>query len=266
MTDFGIKELYSVTLRPTLDMEINGVQYQENEPIISFEKIQMATLNENKRKISARGGYGNQTWITWETTTNVVFNFTEGVISKEGLSIISNSKILTRNSNDFIVPYNEFIEVQNVENQCQIKTKFSVKDNLFIKFNGKKITDYVLQSDKQTILINSGVEEYDIVTVYYDYIYIGKSQIFSVGERAIPGFLSLTGRMRVKDDQTGKESTALITIPKLKLTSDLSMRLGNTITPMIYNFQMVGYPVGDRSTQHVCEIVYLLDEDIDADF
>jgi len=48
----------------------------------------------------------------------------------------------------------------------------------------------------------------------------------TVGEKLIKGYLQLEGKTRVKDDITGKTHTAILRIPRLKLVSDLSMRLG----------------------------------------
>jgi hypothetical protein len=47
-----------------------------------------------------------------------------------------------------------------------------------------------------------------------------------VGRRLIEGYLRLEGKTRLKDDNTGQVVTGLIVIPRLKLMSDLSMRLG----------------------------------------
>jgi hypothetical protein len=70
--------------------------------------------------------------------------------------------------------------------------------------------------------------------------------------------------MRVKDDQNGKETTCLVEFPKVELMSDLTMRLGNNISPYVYGFQLQAHPVGERGNQYVCNFT-LLDRDIDSD-
>ena len=57
-----------------------------------------------------------------------------------------------------------------------------------------------------------------------------------MGKQLIPGFLRLEGKTRVKDDISGKVRTGIIEIPKLKLMSDLSMRLGKNANPVAANF------------------------------
>lgn len=266
MTDFGIKELYSVTLKPTLDMKINGISYSKNEPIITFDRIQVAYLQENKRRVYAHGGYGDRILVTWEDTRSIGMNFTEGVISKSGLSMLSNSKLLQHRKEDILIPFNEQLQSELGERYFELHTKNEVEDNLFIMRNGERFKAFQLQEDKKTIYLNAQEGEEDaLYNVYYDYNYSNEYDILTIGERAVNGWLKLTGRARVKDDQTGKESTLLVEIPKLKLTSDLTMRLGSAVTPYVYGFDVMGYPVGERGAEYVCMYTFL-GEDIDADF
>jgi hypothetical protein len=85
----------------------------------------------------------------------------------------------------------------------------------------------------------------------------------SVGQRLIEGFLSLEGKTRVKDDITGKTRTAILRIPRLKLVSDLSMRLGREAGPLLANFAAVGCPSLGKDKK-VMEMLFLND-DIDAE-
>jgi hypothetical protein len=66
--------------------------------------------------------------------------------------------------------------------------------------------------------------------VDYWYDYKNNFSTFCVGKSLTNGYLSLVGKMRVKDD-TGKVKTGIIKIPKLRLMSDLSMRVGSDAIP-----------------------------------
>ena len=85
-----------------------------------------------------------------------------------------------------------------------------------------------------------------------------------VGKKLIGGFLLLEGKTRVKDDITGKTRTALLRIPRLKLVSDLSMRLGREAGPVLASFSATGLPVGEKGNKRVMELLFLND-DIDAE-
>lgn len=77
-------------------------------------------------------------------------------------------------------------------------------------------------------------------------------------------FVSLEGRVKIKEDITGQVKTGIIKIPKLKLLSNLSIRLGRDAIPMVSNFNGVAVPVGERHQQFVMEL-HILEDDIDSD-
>jgi hypothetical protein len=85
-----------------------------------------------------------------------------------------------------------------------------------------------------------------------------------VGREFTNGYLSLEGKMRVKDDITGHIKTGIIKIPKLKLMSDLSIKLGKDASPTVGRLNAVAVPDGQRGNKKVMEIIFLND-DIDSD-
>ena len=101
--------------------------------------------------------------------------------------------------------------------------------------------------------------------VSYTYNYLEGAKVVKVGNRLFNGFVELEGRTRVKDDTTGQVVTGLIKIPKLKLMTGLSIRLGAQATPVVANFKGVGVPVGSRGNSYLSEF-YFLNNDIDSDF
>lgn len=270
MNYFGVKELYGVTLKCTSNMEINGEFFEEGEPILFFDKIQIAYLDEQKRRISAKGGYGNQTLVKWDETTGMGIQLSEGIISKTGLSILSNSKILSKDNTFIKIPYTETLESVKEDGKYFLYLRHALNDYPYVYRNGKKITDFKSGNfdSKGKILINNVDDEAEmeppIYTVYYEYKYNGNAENLCIGKRLVKGFLALTGRMRLKDDQSGKETTCLIEVPKVELMSDLTMRLGTEISPYVYGFNLQAHPVGERGNQYVCKFT-MLDEDIDSD-
>jgi hypothetical protein len=82
--------------------------------------------------------------------------------------------------------------------------------------------------------------------VDYQYNYTDGAEILTFGNALTNGFLSLEGKTRVKDDITGQVKTGIIKIPKLKLLSNLSMRLGNDAIPQVGRLDAVAVPTGPK--------------------
>jgi hypothetical protein len=98
----------------------------------------------------------------------------------------------------------------------------------------------------------------------YQYNYDNGYEVLSIGNSLTSGYLSLEGKTRVKDDITGQVKTGIIKIPKLKLLSNLSMRLGNDGIPLVGRLDAVAIPTGNRGSKKVMELLFLND-DIDSD-
>ena len=257
--ELNFKELYSVSLKATYPIEVGGRLIVPGETVASFDKVQIANFQEIKNVTSASGGYGNQPLIFWESTKEVKVSFTQGVFSKTQFALMSNSQLI-ENMGKEIVSINMREEFES-DNLGEINIGRTLREPIFIydKETGEKITDWTYT--EKTIYLN---QQYKEVIVDYWYDYNNGFTTMRVGRPLTTGFLSLVGKMKVKDDITGKVVTGIIKIPKLRLMSDLSMRVGSDAIPQVGRLDAVAVPEGVRGQQKVMEIIFLND-DIDAD-
>ena len=257
--ELNFKELYEVSLKSTLLIEVSGKKIEAGETIASFDKIQIANFQEIKSVASANGGWDNRAHIFWETTKEIKINFTQGVFSKIQLALMANAQLIN-NEGEQIIPINEQKEFESDE-YGKIIIGRKLREPIFVydKTTGEKLTNCTITTD--SILLG---EAYKSVIIDYWYDYDNGCQIMTVGRPLTQGYLSLTGKMRVKDDITGKVKTGIVKIPKLRLMSDLSMRVGSDAIPQVGRLDAVAVPEGGRGQSKVMEVIFLND-DIDAD-
>ena len=257
----GARDLYDVVLKAYCDMNINGKKYSKGEVICRFDTIQVANLNEKKNHTAAMGGYGNQELVVWDDTEKISIGFYQGVFSKTQLSILTNANMAKKIAQDkeLIPCYEEQISNENM----QIELKNYPEDlEIFIydKQSGEKISNYTRLG--KIISLN---KKYQEVCVDYYTKYENNSTLFQIGLPATNGFMRLEGKTRLKDDITGKITTGILTIPKLKLKTGLSIKLGQSSAPMVSNFYGEGFPESGKRNKVVCTLLVLSD-DIDSDF
>ena len=257
--ELNFKELYSVSLKATYPIEVGGRLIVPGETVASFDKVQIANFQEIKNVTYANGGYGNQPLIFWESTKEVKISFTQGVFSKTQFALMSNSQLI-ENMGKEIVPINMREEFES-DNLGEINIGRTLREPIFIydKETGEKITGWT--HTEKIIYLN---QQYKEVIVDYWYDYNNGFTTMRVGKPLTTGFLSLVGKMKVKDDTTGKVVTGIIKIPKLRLMSDLSIRVGSDAIPQVGRLDAVAVPEGARGQSKVMEIIFLND-DIDAD-
>lgn len=259
MEQFSMKELYDVSLKSTYPMKIGNRDIEVGEKIAVFDKIQLANFNEIKSYKTSNGGYDNRARVFWEDTKEIRFHFSQGIFSKEQMSLMLNAKLINgkTTTEPLLISKREFLE-SDENNTIELKNK---PVNLFVydTATGEKIS-YEKFSD--TIIKIS--RPYINVIVDYQYEYNNDMEELVVGTQLTNGYLELEGKTRYKDDITGHTHTGIIRIPKLKLMSNLSMRLGENAHPVTGEFTAVGVPMGTKGNKTVMEMFFLAD-DIDSD-
>lgn len=261
--EFGMKELYSVFLKTTYPMRINGKDFDEGEVIAAFDKIQLANFQEVKKAVEAKGGFDNRAHVTWQSTKEVDFIFSQGIFSKEQMALLTGANLVKENQG-IVLTQRDKVEVQD----RKITLRKVPYGKVFIyNSKGERVDSLIENIEGKTITFD-GMENYEELICDYDYYYKPEEDKriseLVIGQELVKGYLSLEARTRVKDDVTGHTRTGIIKIPQLKLMSDLSMRLGNNAPPQMGTFKAVGYPVGSRGDSKVMEILFL-EDDIDAD-
>ena len=257
-SEFSFKDFENVLIKSTYSIETGTRTISEGEVVARFDRIQIAGLQELKEYVTAHGGYGDRDLVYWETTKSLDLTFSQGVFSKEQLSVMLNSKLI-KVENAKAIEISEYEELETDENG-KVTLKHLPVDQLFVysKETGLPI-EYTI--DGQEITTSNSYQELIITYVYH---YTSGAKICRIGTRLLNGFVCLEGRTRVKDDETGKVVTGIIKIPRLKLMSDLSIRLGTQASPVVGTFKAQGIPVGSGMSSYVSEFCFLQD-DIDSD-
>lgn len=258
--NFSFSELYDVKLKTTHPIEVNNKTYESGEIITTFDRIQIANLDEVKSYISAHGGFNDRDRVIWEDVKQINFTFSQGIFSKLQLAMLSNSRMLENdNSEKLYISKREYLEID--ENGKVMLQQIPFRNIFVYNFeNGERIKDFHINN--KTIFFNN-IKFLDII-VDYEYEYEDKNTKLILGQRLLKGFLSMEGKTKIKEDITGEVKTGIIKIPKLKIISNLSITLGQNANPVIANFYAIGFPIGERSSTKIMEMI-ILDEDIDSE-
>lgn len=257
--EIGFKELYEVSLKATLPIEVGGETIEAGEVVAFFDSIQLANFQEIKNTASSKGGFDNRSYIYWESTREVKVNFTQGVFSKTQLALMTNAKLINNKGTEIVVV--SCRETLETNEDGVISLKNEPVGNIFIYDleTGKKMQNWLVSGNQIKMDI-----PFKTIIVDYSYSYNNQHTVLQIGKALTCGYFSLVGKIRVKDGVTGKVTTGIIKIPKLRLMSDLSMRVGSDAIPQVGKLEAIAVPEGARGQSKVMEIIFLND-DIDAD-
>lgn len=259
MTEFGLKELYEVIIRATYPIEISGKTLEAGEIIAIFDKIQIANIQEVKSSVVARGGWDNRGLVYWDSTREVRISFVQGIFSKTQLSLMTAAKLIKSNDNSRLLLRKRESKESDEDGIIELNQPAFNPIFVYKVSTGEKLNYTIV--DETHLQIEQGFTD---CLIDYSYEYINHYQSLVVGQALTTGYLTLEGKTRVKDDITGQTHTGILYIPKLKLTSDLSMRLGENAQPQVGRLDATAWPTGDRRNTEVMHLI-LLDDDIDSD-
>ena len=257
--EFGMQELYFVQLKSTYPMEINGKQIAAGETIAAFDKVQLANFQEINHEVAAQGGYEGRKLVVWTQTKGVDLVFTQGIFSQTQYGLMSNTGLIKLdNSYKLKISQRDYIETNG---EGVLELTHAPADNWIFVYNkktGEKLENLqrISATEIQTPLV------YTDVIADYTYEYDNGAMASIVGKELLEGYVSLEGRSRVKNDVTGETFTAIIKIPRLKITSNFNLLLGANANPVVGRFTGTALPVEQGYDKEILEI-YFLEDDID---
>lgn len=286
----GMKEMYDINIRLCQPLELGGRKYDINETILSFERADIAQVQENKSHKQARGGYNNNLLIDWEVDKEATFAITHGILSPSTWAVLSNSKLNKKDAKS--VSFKEqldviegdriwFVDVKFIPNHVDgvwglqgnpeneqmpmgrrewlpLKPLPPQHDKFIFCYDmetGNRIMNFDVYGNR---IIFKG--EHRKVMVDYTFDYVDPMLQLDIGNRLFNGFLNLTAKVTTKDFFSGEPTTAILEIPRIKINSNLAIKLGtNYDSPVVSDFYFTGYPLEGQKAEmnSVCKLIFL---------
>lgn len=284
---FGVKELYEVVLRAKVPMQFGSRFLEEGESVLYFENITMSVLQQKTNAIMARGGWANLPRVIWEDRSEVQFVMQEGVMSSISLGVLLSANVATQLDNEGPLLINKregpfeiqedariFLEHWPVEYPRRKTFIYEYeRDVAQKKIYGKRIEGLddgfgverpclELYQDK-ALEEKADINKKYIVDYYYEYG--NEALIYTIQKERFNGLFTLEGKFYSKDENEGKNYTNLIYMPKVRVVSDINLRLGERADPTMSVFNIIALPetVSSNKQSLIMEITRL-NEDIDG--
>ena len=269
---FGTKELYEVVLKANSPMNFGLRKIEAGEPVLYFDKIAMSMLSENSRPILARGGWGNMPHVIWEDRSEVTFSFNEGVMSLTGLGILTSAEVLNKpRDGTLYIPKKEgpFGPYYESKNRTFLLSKTpSLKKKIFCYLFDRdaiqKKVDFTLDGNLLTIHDNTSGGQY-VLDYYYEYEKDKESLIYLIEKERFNGTFLLEAKFYMKDENEGFDYTNILVMPKVRVVSNINLRLGERADPTVSVFNVIAMPEKTEDSDAAIMKIIHLNEDLDAD-
>ena len=294
---FGHKELYEVVLRAKVPMQFGDRYIEADEPVLYFDNVNMSLVTEENRAILARGGWGNMPQVIWEDRSEVQFQMVEGVMSSVGMSILLSANVVSEAAKqplyinvkeNLVAAGSQEFDIKGVTKSfpfVELKHEpiFYPQKKIFIfeferkaiqqKLYGRYFT--VIDAFNQihhrlAIALDKNFEmpaknDMKYMIDYY-YKYEDNALIYSVKKERFNGLFTLEAKFYSQDENEGHKYTNVLYMPKVRIVSNINLRLGERADPTVSTFNIVGLPetIGEQKNL-IMEITRLGEPDWDAE-
>ena len=241
---FGIKDLTNVSIKAITPFNFGEKSVEIGEPVLYFNSIQLAQMEQAATPISARGGKGNQIHVIWERQNDTLFQMTTGVLTNYGFGLLSNARVLSSGVNDTtLVPKTEILALDLAGEGILAQTPSGRKPIFCFLYRNNIIQEKLVYSSLTSKTLSFGANHAgDNVLVEYYFEYGSQTTLYILEKTKFSGLFSLEGKMELVGDTDGLRHTVLVTIPKMKIITNLSLRLGELASPIVSTFNILALP------------------------
>lgn len=252
---FGVREICDVVFKAKSDVKIGKTVFRKGQPVLYIDTATTSTLEGASTTVYAQGGKGNTRLIAWEGEKTLTFTVEDALLSPIGFSILSGAGLFKGSEKTTEVHVhatspaytsNGSIDLSDAlgssELICATAPIFvsitepdgsvtgELIENVTVDETGKKIIGASIEAGK-TVLVD-----------YYIIKQAGNVSELQIDAENFAGYYYVEASTLFRDQNTGKDMPAEITIPNVKIQSNFTFTMAATGDPSTFTFTMDAFP------------------------
>ena len=252
---FGVREICDVVFKAKSDVKIGKTIFRKGQPVLYIDTATTSTLEGASTTVYAQGGKGNTRLIAWEGEKTLTFTVEDALLSPIGFSILSGAGLFKGSEKTTEVHVhatssaytsNGSIDLSDAldsgELICATAPIFvsitepdgsvtgELIENVTVDETGKKIIGASIEAGK-TVLVD-----------YYIIKQAGNVSELQIDAENFAGYYYVEASTLFRDQNTGKDMPAELTIPNVKIQSNFTFTMAATGDPSTFTFTMDAFP------------------------
>ena len=251
---FGVREICNVVFKAKTAVKIGQTTFAAGQPVLYIDTAKTSTVEGAATTVYAQGGRGNVRLIAWEGEKTLTFTVEDALLSPIGFSVLSgaglfkdaNTSVHVHSTSNAIVGSDGIIDLTDAlgtnEKIDDIAPVFvniteadgsltgTIIDGLAVSADGKKITG-ATSSAGATVLVD-----------YYIVKNAAKVSELQIDAENFAGYYYVEASTLFRDQNTGKDLPAEITLPNVKIQSNFTFSMAATGDPSTFTFTMDAFP------------------------
>lgn len=262
---FGVREICNVVFKAKTDVKIGKSTFKAGQPVLYIDTAKTSTVEGAATTVYATGGRGNTRLIAWEGEKTLTFTVEDALLSPIGFSVLSGAGLFKKNDTQVHVHISEpgLVVGGQIDLTSVLDTGETIDSTapIFVTITeddgsvtGELIETYTTGTNKLTGIpaANNGK------TVLVDF-YVVKDSInvseLQIDAENFAGYYYVEAATLFRDQSTGRDLPAQITLPNVKIQSNFTFNMAATGDPSTFTFTMdafPGYTYFDKTHKVLC--------------
>ena len=252
---FGVREIANVVFRAKSNVKIGKSEFKVGQPVLYIDSAKTSTLEGAATTVYATGGRGNTRLIAWEGEKTLTFTVEDALLSPIGFSILSGAGLFKGSEKTTEVHVHATSSAYTSDGSIDLSDALGSSElicatapifvsitepdgsvtgelieNVTVDETGKKIIGASIEAGK-TVLVD-----------YYIIKQAGNVSELQIDAENFAGYYYVEASTLFRDQNTGKDMPAEITIPNVKIQSNFTFTMAATGDPSTFTFTMDAFP------------------------
>lgn len=278
----GSREVCDVAFKAKAKQSIGNLSFEKDETVLFIDTAKTSSLEGEGTTVYSTGGMGNNKLIAWEGDQAVTFTVEDALLSKMSFALLTGATISEASTDNIIhfpmreevdAIYNEGIltvdltDVLGKETLCKTQKVFGYVLNEHGMICNKLGRGTFGEGNIITFKAPSDIKGDAYIQVEFNVIRNSKATNIEIEPGKFAGYYYVEAKTLYRQEATGTDVPALITIPKVKIQSKFSLSMNATGDPSTFTFTMDAFPDYTKFNRKkkILAGMTLLEELIDAE-
>ena len=275
---FGVREICDVVFKAKSDVQIGKSLFKKGQPVLYIDTAKTSTLEGAATTVYAQGGKGNTRLIAWEGEKTLTFTVEDAFLSPIGFSMLSGAGLIQNEQEEVHVHTTALANmgtngVIDLTDALGPKEKIDATAPVFAmvaeadgSITGDLLTSVVVHESGKKLTGGSADKAGNVFVDFYvtkDAKNVAELQIDASN---FAGYYYVEASTLFRDQNTGKDLPAEITLPNVKIQSNFTFSMASSGDPSTFTFTMdafPGYTMFEPNKKVLC-VMQVIDEKVDA--
>ena len=275
---FGVREICNVVFKAKSATKIGQTTFKAGQPVLYIDTAKTSTVEGAATTVYATGGRGNTRLIAWEGEKTLTFTVEDALLSPIGFSVLSGAGLFSKKGQLVHVHTTSAANIgadgkidltdalRASEKIDDIAPVYVTRTEADGSITGELVENLTVSEDGKS-LIGAEFDPEKRNSVFVDFYVVKDAEKISelqIDAEKFAGYYYVEASTLFRDQNTGKDMPAEITLPNVKIQSNFTFSMAATGDPSTFTFTMdafPGYTYFDNTKKVLCVIQIVDDKD-----